>query len=270
MKRLQQVLMMSVLAMGATLGAASDRSSPPPPRAGELRGGNQPPQSGGDDARRDDRDDRGGDRPRRFDGPRPLLTPEQREHIIAVVGDLRPLSAEDIERLRAMDQQEFAELMLQSGGRIFGLARLRQAQPDLYELKIQELLLDRDGRNLADRLRDAESRGDQTEIAEIENDLRELVSRQVDLQFRIRRYEIESLERRVTEMRVALHDDELRRTHLVESRYELLRSGERSDGGRPDSRRGSESRDPDDGEASAAPLSPPPPPAGAGDSPRLD
>lgn len=150
--------------------------------------------------------------------PKRPITDEQREHIIEVVGDLRPLSEQDRNRLREMDREQFQQLARQHAGRIIVLARLRQHRPRLYEYKIQDLLLDQDSRKLAQKFLVAQEQKDENTSQEAMVELRELVMQQVEVRLETRKFEIEMLEERVNLLRITLREDELRKDELIEVR----------------------------------------------------
>jgi len=209
MKRLVHVLFPSLLA--AVLATASVGLGPPrhDDRGLKPQGGKPAP-------------------PRSFERHRPWagMSTEQlreaREHVIAVVGDLRPLSDQDKARLRAMDPDDFHRLLEQSAGRLLALARLRDKQPVLYEFKIQDLLLDRESGQIARHIQEARDAGRTGEVARLQVELRDLVARQIELRFETRAYEIELLERRVEDMKRSLAADQQRQAALISERIAAL------------------------------------------------
>ncbi len=185
--------------------------SPPPQSQGERPGHGQ------------------GEGERRFDrgGGGFHLTPEMREHVLAVIADLRPLSDEERERLRAMSEDEFRKAVTEQGGMILGFARLRQLQPELYDLRIMDLRLLRQIREHLEAAQSARDSGQTEAMDAARAELRAAIAEQIDLRFNIREREIKALEDRVAEMREELNQErEMPREELVEKRLEMLESGE--------------------------------------------
>lgn len=159
---------------------------------------------------------------------RPLLrdlTREQRESIIAVLSDLRPLTNEERRRLSNMDIERFRTLIAQHGPQIIELARLRQSQPEMYRFRIEDFRLLRQSEEIAARLREARKSGRTQAAATMEGELREIVARQIDLRHQARVREVEVLEQRLAEMKRHLAAEREGRDRLVARRLAELVEG---------------------------------------------
>jgi hypothetical protein len=169
---------------------------------------------------RDWRGDRGGFR----------LTAESREHVLAVIADLQPLDDEKRARLADMSYDELREFLAEQGGMILGLARLRETQPELYDLRVADMKVLRRIQEQLQKVRTAREENDQDALVAAETELRALVSEQIDLRFAIREREIGALERRVVSMREELERERSQpREELVERRLEMFESAESRD-----------------------------------------
>jgi len=179
-----------------------------------------------------------GQRDWRRDGGGFRLTPESREHVIAVIADLRPLSAEERDLLATMSPDELRKRLAEQGGMILGLARLREIQPELYELRIRDMRLLRRIQDQLQQLRMAREGGQAEAVAAAERELRVAVAEQIDLRFAIREREITTLEERVATMREELQRErEQPRDELITRRLEMFENGDGRDGWRDGERR---------------------------------
>jgi hypothetical protein len=179
-----------------------------------------------------------GQRDWRRDGGAFRLTPESREHVIAVIADLRPLSAEERELLATMSPDELRKKLAEQGGMILGLARLRETQPELYGLRIQDMQLLRRIQDQLQQLRLARDAGQAEAVAAAERELRIAVAEQIDLRFAIREREITALEERVAVMREELQRErEQPRDELITRRLEMFENGDGREGWREGDRR---------------------------------
>lgn len=159
---------------------------------------------------------------------RPLLreiTREQREGIIAVLSDLRPLSNEDRRRLSNMDLERFRMLIAQHGPQVLELARLRQSQPEMYRFRIEDFRLVRQSEEIASRLREARKSGRTRAAAELESELRAVVVKQIDLRHQARAREVQLLEERLAEMKRHLAAEQEGRERLIARRITELMEG---------------------------------------------
>ena len=196
------------------------------------------PQQVGADSSRDDRVrerrdghrwEDGNDRARR-DGRRGWpgrgqLDPEARQTLIEVISDLRPMSEEDRQRLAAMEWEEFRKLMNERGSMVVRLARIKQNDPELYQLKIEEFKLMQRGMKLASQLKQAKVENNDDQVASLETEFRALVAEHVDLGYQIREREIAAVESRLADMKKRLSEERANRDQEIEHRLEMLREG---------------------------------------------
>lgn len=169
----------------------------------------QPPARGQTDRRFDTRREGvWGDR--RFRRP---LTAEQRQQIIEVVADLRPLSDADRKKLFELDPERFRGFFMNQGGQILMLARMRESQPELYDLKVKDLKSMRYSHAIARKLHEARAAGGGEAAEAAERELHEAVTAQFELDLQIREQEIILLEQQLERKRAEL---EHRRTNREE------------------------------------------------------
>lgn len=227
------------------------QQAPPPPgdRSGAADQRDPPRQRLADQAP--------GPRDWRRDGNSFRLSPESRDHVIAVIADLRPLSDEERTRLVGMSLDELRSTLAEQGGMILGLARLRETQPELYDLRIADMRLLRRIQELIEKVRQAGQAEEADALVAAERDLRAAIAEQIDLRFEIREREITALEERVAAMRAELaREREQPREALITRRLDLLESYDGREPWRDNNGRAGDGESP-----------PQPQQAGAGDGP---
>ena len=178
----------------------------------------QPPARGETDRRFDTRRD-GVWGNRRFRRP---LTDEQRKQIIEVVADLRPLSDADRKKLFELDPERFRGFFMDQGGQIFMLARMRESQPELYELKVRDLKSMRYSHAIARKLHQARATGSGEAAEAAERELHDAVTAQFDLDLEIREQEITLLEQNLEQKRADLESRRTNREEGIRRRLEQL------------------------------------------------
>ena len=88
------------------------------------------------------------------DEPVRKLSPQLIKRCLEVVRDLDPQLAPRLEAIVERDPETFERIVSRGGRRWVGLAQLKASNPELYELKVEELKADREVTRLAAELRE--------------------------------------------------------------------------------------------------------------------
>jgi hypothetical protein len=196
----------------------------PPPHADGPRDGKGPRPMG-------DRFGPGpGGEPGRRGGPPPELSDELLDKVMALVGEKFPVMHERLTRLR----QENPERFRMAIGRMVGVYRefqaLKERQPEMAEMLIQEIRNEERLRELAEQYQAA--MGDAPRQGELETAMQEVVRQQVE--FMLKRHEarladfaerIAHQQARLAEEQARLADEKSRIDELVTQRVEDIKSG---------------------------------------------
>ncbi len=157
--------------------------------------------------------DRKGDRPRKgMPGAEPPPDGMRRgdvpiERLIEVAEDIEPAWGRSIREKLESDRASVEQAMRERGGRLVGLAMLKERNRGLYEMKIKELQAQIEARRIAQQYHEARSAGREDDCDGAIERMREACQRAIDLQLWQRASELSSMEALIKEQREALERD---------------------------------------------------------------
>lgn len=146
------------------------------------------------------------------------LNTDQIDEALSIIRELDPDRAERFERLRERDPRAFERALTTRARGITGLVWMKDRNPELYELKLDELRLDKQVRDLGRAIRESDSVDRDSMIEE----LRGLVRQQVNLSLRVRAEELLMLENHVKSMRDQLRRDSVNLERTVADRVRRI------------------------------------------------
>ena len=177
---------------------------------------------------------RAGDPPNRGDGrpggQRRPLSPDQIDAIVEVATEVFPDGAARLRELRKQDPEALERVLGRQARRLFALAMLRDRNPELYALKLEELRNQMELRTLAARhaalgTEQVEDTEAASERERIEARIREIAEQQVDLGLRVRGLELAAMDEAIRRMRTELAEDAGNRDVAIDQMVEVVLSG---------------------------------------------
>lgn len=160
----------------------------------------------------------GDDRGRR--GPR--MTDAEIDAAYQIVVRLYPELADRLAELRRDDAREWRQTLERRFPRVHYLVNLQQRDPEMFELRLADIQLDRLTRALAEQLREARDHDDKDGYKQLRDQLETKVAEHFDVRQKIRGREIEALRQKLEELEERLDDRDDDRKDLIELRVEEL------------------------------------------------
>jgi len=163
-------------------------------------------------------------------GQRRPLSPEQIDAIVAVAVEVFPDGGARLRELRERDPEALERVLGRQARRLFALAMLRDRNPELYALKLEELRNQMELRTLAARhaalgAEQVEDTEAASERGRIEARIREIAEQQVDLGLRVRGLELAAMDEAIRRMRTELAEDAGNRDVAIDEMVEVVLSG---------------------------------------------
>jgi hypothetical protein len=141
---------------------------------------------------------------------------ERRDEVVQFIRETFPEKARMMEKLRRRDPAEFQRRRQQLAEEVKRLLVLRDENPELFKVQVDEMRLrDELGRLAREARREKEG---SRERQEAEKKLKEAVGRSFDLRQRIKEAELEDLRARLKELESTLERRAGRRAQMVEER----------------------------------------------------
>ncbi len=198
------------------------------------------------------------------------MPPEMIDRIIEVARDVSPELAKQIEERRDSSPEEMSQAIKQNARRLFALAIVKQRNPELYQIRVEDLRLQLELRTLGEQYRAAETAGDQSKVQVLGSQIAAKARSQVEIDLRARAAELVALDQQLTTMREELRAEQLETDARTAERIDAVKkgkpirqrgmfSGEEERGrGEGDQRGGAERRPkpPATGKPAAAPAAP--------------
>gem|GEM_PF-2723060 len=148
------------------------------------------------------------------------MPPNMIEHVMAVANEIDPDLAAQLATMCENDPTAFQKIIRRQGRRLGSLVRLREDDPELFEVKVTELKTDAEIYRTAESLRDQdlESASSQATIAELQG----LVRARTALLLRAQTLYIGRLEKHLAALRVQLDETTSGFDEIVNERVEQL------------------------------------------------
>ena len=159
----------------------------------------------------------------RPDGPMPQ---EMIDRVIAVARDVSPDLAKQLEEKRSVAPDDMSQAMRQSARRLVALAVLKDRNPGLYAIRVEDVRLQLELRTLGESYRAAQAAGDATKAKALETQIAGKVKAQVDVDLRGRAQELVALDEQMQAMRDDLVQEQKRTAERVAERTEAVKKGE--------------------------------------------
>lgn len=209
------------IAVASTHARADDpkqASSPPEPVSAPApaEGPAPRPSVGQDPARRD-----GGRW--RTDGP---MSPEMVERVLAVARDVSPELAAQLEKMRAESPEQVSQAMRQNARRLMALAVIKERNPGLYAVRVEDARLQLELRKLGDQYRSAVQSGDNAAAEVIGAQIAAKVRAQVDVDLKARAQELVALDEQMKALREELVAEQRRTADRVAERIDAVKKGQ--------------------------------------------
>ncbi len=162
-------------------------------------------------------------RPMRERGPgAPRLTPEQIEQRLEILEQLHPELAERLRRQIQEHPDRVRTMMEHHWPRIRHYMELKKSDPEMFELRTEDLRLARRSVELAQQFTEAQMQGKEQEAEELLETLRDNLEEHFEVRQESRERELEKLERRLEEMREKIEQRREAREELIEQQMERL------------------------------------------------
>mgnify|MGYP001492888222 CR=1 FL=1 len=148
------------------------------------------------------------------------MSPDKVEHYLAIAKKVDPALAEQLGAMCEKDPEAFQRIIHRQGHRIGSLIRLRESDPELYEVKVAELTIDAEIYHLTESLngKDVNSSVTQGKIAELKG----LVRSKTKISIQAQRLYIQRLQDHLNALQERLSDTENRFELIVDSRVNQL------------------------------------------------
>ena len=142
------------------------------------------------------------------------------EHVMAVANEIDPDLAAQLAVVCAADPEAFQKIIRRQGRKFGSLIRLREDDPELFEVKVAELKTDAEIYSAAEALRgqDMKSPKSQAKLAELQG----LVRAKTALTLRVQTLYIGRLEKHLNALKSRLEDTSVRFDEIVAQRVEQL------------------------------------------------
>lgn len=142
------------------------------------------------------------------------------EHIMEVAAEIDPELASNLSVMCEKDPDAFEKIIRRQGHRLGSLIRLKEQDPELFEVKVTELKTDAEIYHVAESLRgqNLEDPNMKAKVAELEG----LVRVKTAISIRSQMLSIERLERHIEALRTRLEDTSLRFDEIVMERIDQL------------------------------------------------
>jgi hypothetical protein len=150
------------------------------------------------------------------------------EKLIAVVRDIDPALADQLEALNSTRPRAIFSVLRRQFPTVMRLALLKDEDPQLYQLRVRDLQLTRHSDELAEQYREAKRRDDKQAADDIADQLEPIVEEHFDVRQQARQREVQKLEERLEQLKDALDERDDNKRDLIKQRLaELLdnRSG---------------------------------------------
>ncbi|MEM6459329.1 MAG: hypothetical protein AAF710_08070 [Planctomycetota bacterium] len=159
-------------------------------------------------------------------GPRDRRwTDAEAEAAREVIATLYPELAERLDKLRDEDPRAYRDALERRFPRVRFLVRLRERDPEMYALRVEDITLARRVESLGKAYRAAEADGDDMKSLAIKDDLEDAAAAHFDVRQTIRRIEIDRLRARLEAMEQQLEEQDDDRDDLIERRVDELTGG---------------------------------------------
>lgn len=154
-----------------------------------------------------------------FGGDRPKVA-NMLEHVMAVASEIDPELATQLSTICEVDPAAFEKIIRRQGRRFGSLVRLRESDPELFEVKVAELKTDAEIYFVTEQLKrhDLDDPSVQAQLMQ----LRGLVRAKTALSIRAQSLYIVRLERHLEGLRIRLEDTTSRFDEIVEERVAVL------------------------------------------------
>ena len=142
--------------------------------------------------------------PRRRGGVRRALTEADVRNVILVANDVAPEWGASLQSKLDENPDSLRESIGQNGRRLLGLAMLRERNPTLYKVRVNELRCNRSLQAASDAYRQAIRDGREEDSSTLHEEIRGLVAQSLDLELQARAMELAALDKALTELKSAL------------------------------------------------------------------
>ena len=159
---------------------------------------------------------------RRLDGPMP---PEMVERVMAVARDVSPELAAQLERSRQESPESVSQAMRQNARRLMALAVVKERNPALYAVRVEDLRLQIELRKLGEEYRAAVAAGDAAKASALESQIAAKARTQVDIDLKARAQELVALDDQMKSMREELAAEQKRTDERVAERIDAVKQG---------------------------------------------
>lgn len=158
----------------------------------------------------------------RADGPMPQ---EMMDRVIAVARDVSPDLARQLEERRSQAPEAMTQAMRQNARRLMALAVVKERNPALYAVRVEDLRLQLELRDLGEAFRAATAAGDTDRAAALAAQIAAKARAQVDVDLKARAQELLALDEQMKSMREELLEEEKRTEQRVAERIAAVKEG---------------------------------------------
>lgn len=165
------------------------------------------------------------------DGSKPterqkMPDPHRLEQALNVLADIDADLVARIRKLKERNPDKAWELLRPHYDEVRRLTDMRQTDAIGYELRVRDIRLTRESRDLSEQIIKARARRDvKAEKAALEQ-LREVVDSHFEARQDLRRHEVELFERKLMRMREAIAERDRKRDQIIDAKVEDLIGGE--------------------------------------------
>jgi len=152
----------------------------------------------------------------------PPMNEEETREAIEILRKIDPDKAEQLEQHLGENPQRVARALHESFPKLRRFLMMKRHDPQGFELWVEDLRLNREAMESAERLRRAWAQGNELEAAAEEVTLRQIVSDHFDIRQQIREHQLAKLEQRIHELNEQLDERASNRDELIDDHLDGL------------------------------------------------
>jgi hypothetical protein len=150
------------------------------------------------------------------------ITPEQIDEALIVLRDFRPEMAARVEEWRKDDPTRVGRMIAHQLPGIRRLIEARRTDPEGYKLRLRDMQLERQTRQLANQLAEARRNGESDRAEDLTRSLRNQVVEHFEVRQQMRERAVVMLEQRIKELREQLQTRAQSRDALIDDQLKRL------------------------------------------------